>query len=119
MGERMNETILELYDGAKDKEAQIKSMAKMLGITEGHVKRVLRDNGRIPKRQYKTRHPAESADEAEAAVPKDMPMPDIIKALISDKLDEIEADLQAHKKKIAELEAEYKTISNYMKGITP
>lgn len=115
----MNETILELYDGAKDKEAQIKALAKMLSITEGHVKRVLRDNGRIPKRQYKTRHPEEQTEEIQKAAPREVPMPDIIKALISEKLDEIEADLQVHKKKIAELEAEYKTISNYMKGITP
>ena len=115
----MNETILELYDGAKDKEAQIKSMAKMLGITEGHVKRVLRDNGRIPKRPYKTRHPEEQSEEIQAAAPREVPMPDVIKTLISDKLDQIEADMQAYKRKIAELEAEYKTISNYMKGIKP
>lgn len=119
MGERMNETILELYDGAKDKEAQIKSIAKMLSITEVQVKKVLRDNDRIPKRQYKTRHPKEPAQEIQAVAPREIPMPEVIKALIIDKLDEIEAELQAHRRQIADLEAEYKTISNYMKGITP
>lgn len=99
--------ICSLYDEAEEnkKRDQIRALAKMYDTSFEDVETILKENGRVipdprPKAEIKERQ---------------LPMPDIVKDIISAELDKIDHQIEEHKKELRILEQNYKTISDYMK----
>ena len=107
MGKEMIEVILELYDEAKNPDQIIEDMATMYGVKESEIVKILKDNGRIPRRPYRKK-------EGEEVQEQKVPMPDIVKDLITKELEQIETEIQKCQERKKDLEARYKTIISYL-----
>lgn len=107
MGKEMVEVILELYDEAKNPDQIIEDMAKMYNVKESEIRKILKDNGRLPRRPYHKKIDEEVQGEK-------IPMPDIVKDLIAKELEQLETEIQKCQERKKDLEARYKTIIGYL-----
>lgn len=98
------EAIIELYDAAKDKEEQIKLMAKMGFGKKSEILKVLHEEGRALNIEIKKRGPKPKQKEeisAEAAGDEShddkraelLPIPDDVRQLLIDELEGIDASI--------------------------
>lgn len=98
------EAIIELYDAAKDKEEQIKLMAKMGFGKKSEILKVLHEEGRALNIENKKRGPKPKQKEeisAEAAGDEShddkraelLPIPDDVRQLLIDELEGIDASI--------------------------
>ena len=135
----------EAIDNGDPKEI-IKSMAKTNGCTPGEIRQILNDAGEFVPRQKRGRPKAavinqdfedavnnmieesrregkmsdtEAAGDRAAAghePERQLPLPDAVKRCIMKGLDDIEAEIRRKQEELATLEAEYNTISEYIKN---
>lgn len=123
----------------------VKSMAKTNGVSPGEIRQILNDAGEFIPRQKRGRPKAGydaateqaveianvirdriseeikrvgnmSAQEAAGNEPeRQLPLPDAVKRCIMKGLDDIEKEIKKKQEELAILEAEYNTITEYMK----
>lgn len=114
--------ICELYD-ANPSRQQITNLAKMYQVPEDHIKEVLQNNGRVihlAKRGPKPRavilnKNEKPVNDEEHHVVKDLPMPEYVKEILMDKMDELESDIKDIEANLEEYKKKYKTLADYIK----
>lgn len=112
MTEETKAAIIELYDGAKDKRAQVDAMAKMGFGTKGEILYYLHSQDRAhdiqakKKKQRNERKPEEDLKEQDEKRNDKLPMPQDVKDLLIDELEGIDLAIKEIQEIIDEKEKE-------------
>lgn len=125
MTEQTEANIIELFDGAKDKEEQIRMMAKMGFGTKREIIDLLHETGRaaniiIRKAPSKKEEPEEEKEEHEEPAENEtkyLPLPQDVKQLLVDELEGIDQSIKEIEEIIQHKEEEKKRLEKLYKHI--
>lgn len=125
------EMVLETYDHAENKRKAIEATSKLLNVSPEEIKEVLQKNGRVIdfQKPIKTKEerakasikpkamvPPKEADppepEKEAAAPE--PMPEYVKEVLMNGMDQLEQEIQETTQRLKMLEGNYKVLTDYI-----
>ena len=114
--------ICELYD-ANPSRRLITNLVKMYQVPEDHIKEVLQGYGRVIPLAKKGPKPRavilnkneKPVNDEEHPVVKDLPMPEYVKEILMDKMDELEETIKDIEGNLEEYKKKYKTLADYIK----
>lgn len=115
MTEQRKAGIIELFDGAKDQNEQIKLMTKMGFGTRGQILKVLQESGRMGNKKIQAIDEKEQNDRRKE--PERLPMPQDVKELLIDELDGIENSIKELQQIIREKEEKVKKLEDLYRHI--
>lgn len=113
MGFMNDETIVLMYQKAADKEKQIRDLAKLNKCSCKLITQILIDNG-IPA--VKVRSGRKPEKRPEDPKKSEIIIPDFIKSVLSNKLDDLDRAITEKEKELSELNSQYSTLSKFIKG---
>ena len=109
--------ILDFYDLNPSRQ-QITSLAKMYKDSEDNIKQILQSYGRvIPLADKKPRIKTVTKEEPEMEklISETLPMPEYVKEILMDKMDELEVEIRILEDELDAYKQKYKTLADYIK----
>ena len=113
MGFMNDETIVLMYQKAADKEKQIRDLAKLNKCSCKLITQILVNHGIPAVKVNCGRKPQKKAEEP---TKKEIFIPDFIKIVLSNKLDDLDRAITEKEKELSELKSQYSTLSKFIKG---
>ena len=121
------DAIKELYRKSEDEgdpEGQILSLAKLNNVTADIIRAIVSDETNMPERKKagRPRKETDNGDQISEPVIRQqgtnapLAIPEVVRSVLSERLDILERQITVLQKQKEEAEAEYKVIANFIQG---